>query len=211
MTFSELTKKILNRWWIVLLVTLLSVVLTFLFNFNQKNYVSNISVGLNLNSESVVDSNDVFLSSLKQTVQSNTFAEISKSLSLYLNGKFQSLSVQSKIAEKVGTKIDSSNEKKPFYNIQDQGLGYVSLTYYTNSKEEADKFIQAVQDVYKNEIIKEWNNQRSNTLTIRPNDFFIKSVNEYNLPIEIQILPVFASFILTLVLVVILPNKKPGD
>jgi len=197
MTFGTILQKLTKRWPIIVLVTVIFGLSTFGW-ISEKYTVTSITVGANLNSPELI--------AVKDGAQS--YALLAQQLSNYLSSRFASITIQSSISKEMGVEQSNYSEKKPFYEVSGEGLGFVSLTYRNLQASTADKFNQAVKNVYNDLITKEWNNQRQTSFMIQPMNNFLESKTVEDRPIQSQILPVIAGIILGLAIVIFIPLKK---
>jgi hypothetical protein len=195
MTVEEILKKIRQRWWFILAVLIISS-LIFLPKLNQVNYTGSIGLGANFN-------NPAFINNQNGTVQYVTGMD---ELSKYLAARFSSVEVQIRVSEAAGMGINSFDVMSPFYEITRQGGGFISIKYEDASLERVQGFIDAVKVVYTELLNTE---MLSNTVLtefqITPQTNFVSSIQETKRPLQIKILPVLAFFLLSVLVVVVIP------
>lgn len=210
MTFEEVIKRALFRWWLIVIFVIVFT-LSFLNWTTANSFQASIGLGISFNS-------DVFLSQTSGSVMANSTgqapnrgAEYTYSLqefSNYLMSRFSSIEVQSKIAEKIGVKQASYNTKQPFYKVEAQNGGYVSLYYDAGSQETAELFLKAAKEEFRNLVIVERNKKEIAAFQIDPKNEFVENVIEIARPNQFKILPSIAGFLIGLTVAVMLPFKK---
>lgn len=205
MTIRDALKKIIRGWWII--AAFVAIFTFYTLSIAAKpSFIANISLGMNFNDPQFNPTQSEPQNQVWTRDQS--YSELIPRFSKYLEGKFKSVAVQEKIASKIGRRLYSGIDKKPFYTVNLQDLGFIDLNYETADKAEAEKFLQAAKEVYKEEIIPEWNNQRLTEYEVKANDRFIESVASINPPREEILLPVMAGLLIGLFISLIVPNFK---
>lgn len=210
MTFEEVIKRALFRWWLIAIVTIVSTLL-FLNWTTANSFQASIGLGISFN-------NANFLSEIRgQNLTSaagqapNRGAEYTYSLqefSNYLLSRFSSVEIQSRIAEKIGDKHNSYNSKQPFYKVEAQSGGYISITYDAGDRISAEKFLQAAKEEFRNLVITERSKKEIDAFSIDPKNEFIENIIEIARPSQFRVLPTLAGFLIGLTVAVLLPFKK---
>lgn len=196
MTISDLTRRVLAYWWIIIATGVAFTLLLFPWS-SDTQYVGAITVGINFN--------DPSLSDFEQSQIS--YVDSFEQLSIYVEQRFSAIEIQSTINEEADLNIGSLSNGNPFYELENQGAGFVNITYTANNREEAEKFLIGAKAGY-NQIISEWNDARQNEFTVRPMTTFSESVVEVQKPIQFQLLPVISGVLIGVVLIMILPKPK---
>jgi hypothetical protein len=198
MTFQHFLKKLIKYFWVFILVSA-TIFLVWNNVITKPEFLGNISVGANFSNIEINDNN---MNSEKD------YSTLSTNLSKLLSAKYSSISIQQIYAKELGFSVNKGSEKKPIYEIVDQGLGFISITYVANSEDEAKKFIEITKNVYKEKIIPDWNQNRSSSYIINPNTDFISSVSLIKTSTLNYSIPVLIAVITSLVIIALLPLKQ---
>lgn len=198
MTFGELRKKLINRWLVVAILIIVTN-LVLLPRINQESYVASIGFGLNPSTQKTDDS-------LSAGNNGEGYGLVLEQLSLYISNRFSSIEIQSKIASELGFESNYKVES-PFYDVNPQQAGFVSLTYSNPNKENAEKFFPATKTVYQ-QIINEWNSSRPEVYKIRAMKDFNQSVSVNSPTKQFQILPTLVGLLVGLAIILTIPLKS---
>jgi len=209
MTFSELRKKLFHRIWLPILFAVIATSIMFGF-FNKPTFVSTITVGMptrsnnfsfNLNYDVQATSqnkaNDVSINSLQTVLDTSS----------YLIKRYSSPDVQASIFSRMNISVNNLSRETPGYEIASQGLGYVNLSYKSTTREQAESFKSAVIDTHK-KIIDEWNSGRSDDLKVQYNQTFEPLVYQVSPNMQSLIIPIIASFVFGLLIILIWPYQN---
>jgi hypothetical protein len=210
MTFDLIRTKLIKNSWLIIVAIILTN-LSLLSNAYSSSYLSSITVGLSINSpqyQSALASSNNFAA--------NTYDKTLQDLSLYLSNRFASPEIQNEISEnaKLGAKIDT---KKPFYEVKNQGGGFVNVSYIAGSKTEGENFVSSVNNVYLSKIVTEWNKDRPQLFAAEQANKnkidFNNSIIELKSPIQNRLLPTIAGILLGTFLALIFPifKNKPKN
>jgi len=201
MSFKEVLVRILKGWWLILIFTLIFTIAFYKSSQGKDIYRSSISVGITfdniLQEQNVRDTADKTPS---------LFTSTSTSISQYLLFRFSSVEIQDLVAKKMGLQISDINNSKPFYRVLDVKAGFVSLSYDSESMSEAEKFLDAIKQVYNYLITTELNNSQTNTYKVRPQENLIQSITTTQKPSQQKILPSVAGFVIGVVVTLLLPS-----
>jgi len=210
MTFEEVIKRALFRWWLIVIFVIVFT-LSFLNWTTATSFQASIGIGISFN-------NDDFLNEARGVAMANTTgqapnrgAEYTYSLqefSNYLLARFSSVEIQSRIAEKINDKQASYNPKQPFYDVETQNGGYISIQYEAESQEIAEKFLQTVKEEFRNLVLIERNKKEIPTFQIDPKNEFVENIVDIARPNQFKILPSVAGLLIGLTVAVLLPFKK---
>lgn len=206
MTFEEVLKRVIFRWWLILIVTAIFT-LSFFSWTRGNSYQASIGLGISFN-------NPAFVSTISgKTVGdvSNIGSEYSYSLSefsKYLSARLSSVEVQMLVSQKAELGIAAFDPKSPFYTVTPQSGGFVSVSYENGSKEVTQRFIKAIKQVYTDIIKIERNNGELKPFQIEPKTEFVESTAEISKPVQFQILPTMAGLLVGIAVSAILPFKK---
>lgn len=202
MTFAELRQKFFSiRAAGILIVSTLLVTGLFYPWTTENQYQAAIALGVNLNSAQVGLATEAGAVDSQQA-----YVESFVPLSLYMERRFSSIEIQDLIASKAEIGVKSFSDRKPFYDITAQGSGFVSLSYKTDSAQQAEVFLQSVKSAYL-QVVAEWNEQRPENFRITPMSKFTETVTVVARPTQLQLLPVAVGVMLGVIVVLLLPVR----
>jgi hypothetical protein len=193
MTISDLTRRVIAYWWIIVATCVAFTLLLFPWS-SDVQYVASITVGINFNDPSLSDFDQSQVS----------YVESFEQISLYIEQRFSSIEIQSIINQEGELGRGSLSNGNPFYEVENQGAGFVNLALASNNRGEAERFLVGAKAGY-NQVINEWNSSRQDEFRIQPMTSFSESVVEVIRPIQFQLLPVFSGLLIGVVLIMILP------
>lgn len=200
MTFNNIRDRIFKRWWLVLVVTLISAASLFSWS-SSVTYQASIGVGASFNSPA-------YIQSFKDGHGALAYVEsVDKIFGKYLESRFNSLEIQNLIAQTAAISSDSISTTLPFYKVGSSGGGFLSLTYSTDNNEYANNFIKAVKVVYK-KIIADWNEQKQAEFKVIEMENFTDTVFSVKKPLQLQILPLVVGLLLGILVSVTIPIKN---
>lgn len=200
MTFNNIRDRIFKRWWLVLVVTLISTVSLYLWS-SSVSYQASIGVGASFNSPA-------YTQSFKDGNGALAYVEsVDKVFGKYLDSRFSSVEIRSLVAQTAGIGSTSTSTKLPWYTIGSPGGGFLSLTYSTDNNEDANNFIKAVKVAYK-KIIAEWNEQKQVEFRVIEMQNFTETVVSFKKPLQLQILPLVVGLLLGILVSVAIPIKN---
>lgn len=194
MTFQQILTKIKKRFlWLIL-----GVIVGSAFSFNlaqQEIFETSLTLGIHFNADNYLenqgDAYEAYLNSLPV-------------LSNFLVTNFGSIYTQDKVAKELGLAMPAN--KKLLFEITQPENGYVTLTYRDDNIAKAEKFFQVATEIYKNQIIPKWNQNRLSNFTVKPVDNFERTIIRRVVPLQMKILPMVASILTFLVLIILLPG-----
>jgi len=162
--FIFLKNFIFNRFLILFL--LVGLFAGFAFNyFKYKPYYSgNITV----------TAIPVSFDNLKKDLGDKDFNQFSQNYNRFFENWLASVTTQGLVADKIGLKISNLSQARPFYSIQNQGFGVISLGFKNTDKEKTDKFILAIKETFPS-LIDIWNDQSNFKLNTN-SDLYTKNV-----------------------------------
>lgn len=209
MTIKDLQKKIKKYWWIPILSTLIFTA-AFLPSLLKEQYEGNLTVGIN------VDSKEIFWEEItyeeckddeeQRILKRNNYIETIKLFGDYFINIVTDTDTQAEIAKEMGKTTDNLDEKDPFFETDNHGLGVINFKYQNEDKEDAKNFIKATKKVYIN-IINDLNDDQD-LYTISRSDIFWEEVIKVEKPLQQKVLPTLAGLTFGLAFVSILPTKK---
>jgi hypothetical protein len=200
MTFAHLIDKVKRLWWLVLASTIAFSLIFFPW-LSESQYQASIGFGLNLNS---------LQSSTRDGNTDLAYVTSLEAFSLYLQNRFSSIEIQELISRNMGAGVSSFSDKKPFYDVSNQGGGFISLGYTSQDETLAKKFLSVSKEAY-NQLVQEWNEQRAGGFEIKPMTKFIETVTPVSRSKQMQVLPTIAGLLLGIFIALILPISKPAD
>ncbi len=195
MSIQDILKNILYKSWITVILVIIFI-LVFSTRLSQDTYIASIGLGAKFNNEAFVTDNS-------ESSQQYTLAL--DELSTYLTKRFSSVEVQSQISKKADLKVKNFDNKFPFYKIEKQGGGFVSISYKNPSEEVANEFLKAVKEVYIRLLQTEMNQTTLENFKIAPQRDFTESVHKISASIQIQILPIITGLSLGILISIVLP------
>jgi hypothetical protein len=209
MTIQELINRVVKRWWIILLITLIVGGGGF-YTLNNKTYIASVNVGMdfvsaNAKAGEAQNNSEIYTKTITSEV---AYSDMLGQLGKYLSSRYSSLNLQTKIAKEVGVELPATAEKKPFYDVMEQGSGFVTLNYKAAKKEEADKFIQVVREINSAQLANEWNGSRNEKFKVQPAINAVATVSEFPTPIESKLLPALAALIAASCLSSLIPTRS---
>ncbi len=196
MTLQEVVFKILKGWWLIIGFGLVAS-LIFFPKLNQNTYISSIGIGINYSTPEF----------LKYTENNDNYILINQEMSKFLATRFASVEMQAFVAQDMDFEPKSYDSVLPFYTINRQANGFVSLTLETNNEEEGRKFLEAVKKNYNKIIDTEINKLQPKEFKIEAQKEFLEAVKPVSRPLQFQLLPTITGIIIGIFTSLILPNK----
>jgi hypothetical protein len=198
MSLDTILKKILYRWWLILVCTAL-VTLAFSPYSKSVTYQTSVGVYMSFNSPKLLTTNsnsivDGYVLSLD-------------SFSKFLEGRFASPEIQQIIAKQMGMVSTGFSSKSPFYKAIGTGAGSASISIETKTREEGLQFGDGVKLAIQN-IEDEWNNQRLDEFKVNHREITINPPVELNKPIQLQALPILLGLLIGIALTLVIPSGK---
>lgn len=195
MTIESIIYKLKLRWFWVIFLLLPSLFFSTLIA--KESYQVSLTFSLNFNQNQFLENND----------SGKTYLDSLPILSTFLTNNFSSIYTQNQIAIALG---DESlvNPKKPFFEIQNLGNGFVNLLWKAESAEKAQKFGEVAQKIYREQIVQDWNSERLINFGVVPIENFNTTILKNSTPIQTKILPVLAAIVLGFILIILIPIKK---
>jgi hypothetical protein len=209
MSLEEVIKRILFRWWLILIIMVVFT-LSFFSWTKSTNYQASIGLGISFNSQDFLNttSGKVLASTDAPPQSASEYIYSLSEFSKYLSARFSSVEVQGLVAQKAGLGIQSYDSKKPFYTVTPQTGGYISINYEVSSKEESEKFIKAIKETYSYLIKTERQSKELAPFKVEPKTEFIESVTTVSRPVQFQILPTITGLLVGIAISALLPFKK---
>ena len=192
MTLALVRTRLRYYWWILPLFLLLSVV-AFMPRVQGNTYAASISLGIQYNNPALPDAGE----------ELTGYTESLDDFSLYLTSRFTTVEIQDIIARTLETTVLYS-EEEAFYTVTNQGGGFVNLFYVAGSSAEAEKFIDGAKSAYET-LVEEWNQTRLTRFQITPQTEFTEVVVAQEASLQMRAVPVFASVLLGVLLLLVLP------
>lgn len=195
MTASQIIIKIKKRFLWLIFAVFLGTGISVRF-FSADTFEANLTLGMHLNSDSYLEN---------KTDSYKTYLDSMPLFSNFLVNNFSSVYTQSQIGKELEQPMNTN--KKPFFEIQASNLGTITLIYKTENQQKAAKFIEIVTKIYQTETIPNWNQNRLVNFSVKP----LKTesiILQNSTPIQTKILPVIATFIVFLNLIILFPSKK---
>ena len=156
-------------------------------------YAASISLGIQYNNPALPDAGE----------ELTGYTESLDDFSLYLTSRFTTVEIQDIIARTLETTVLYS-EEEAFYTVTNQGGGFVNLFYVAGSSAEAEKFIDGAKSAYET-LVEEWNQTRLTRFQITPQTEFTEVVVAQEASLQMRAVPVFASVLLGVLLLLVLP------
>jgi len=199
MTIDQILDKLKIRWfWIVILVIFASL---FSFLISKESYQVSLTFGLNFNqSQFLENKND----------SGKTYLDSLPIFSNFLTTSFASTFIQNQIATELNQEF-LVVPKKSFFEIQNIGNGFVTLSWKTDSVQNAQKFVEATQKTYKNQIVQSWNQGKLANFEVKAIENFEPIILKTSVPVQTRLLPILAGFILGSILAIIIPKRQVID
>jgi len=208
MTFLEFRQKLIARfWWILILLVV--------FNglgwswMNSVKYSSLSSFQLNLNKDFYEIQNFAGKLGDRVILGENSLSASYNANSNFVARYFQDFLLSGSTIQKIkdnGALSSVSPIDKPLYTVSILGNAVVEVKYEFPKEDEAQKFNQALSQVYKTEVL-EWNKNKPEMLQIAGSEPISKVVPSEK-SIQLKILPSLAALILGLAIVVAVPMKQ---
>jgi len=206
MTFSNLFSVIIKRIWLPILFAVLAAAIL-LTQFNRPQFGSTVTVGMPTNGQGFSlqlnyevpainenQSKDVSVQSMQTALDT----------SVYLSKRYQAIDVQAAIAKKMGISTNNLSSESPFYTVNNQGFGYVNVSFQSANKSEVDAFQKAVQETHAM-IVDEWNTGRNGPFLVEKTPQFPSTQYQIDANIQSLFIPVLAVFLLGCVLIILWP------
>ena len=203
MTIQNLTTKLKKRAWIVILGTIVIGGLGFFQSSKNVSYITSDNLAITLKNYQSVYTD----SQIKQEGSDQAYVGAVNFGGLFLTNQLKSMPIQVKIAEEAKIKITSAIEKKPIYSVEDITGGYVMVINKFDAKEKALDFQRGLKLVAQKEIESNYNLNR-NVKFIGEVKVLDSSISEIKAPLETQVLPSIAGFILLVAICSFAPSKK---
>ena len=204
MTISSVLRIVISKIWVPILFSILAA--SFIFTqLNTPEFVSNLTI--NLPTQANAFSLNLNYSNPDSTSLRNNNVNINSMQTMldtsgYLTNRYQSIDVQAQIAKKMNISADNLSRETPLYLVINQGLGYVNLTYKSNNKSQSEAFYEAVLSTHKS-LIQEWNTGKTDQFVVKETSNFPSHSYTISPNRQSQIIPVIASFLFGLLLVII--------
>ena len=195
MTFSTFLTRLRRYWWLIPLFVLLSLV-SFLPSLQGNSYISSISVGFQYNNTALPDGGE----------ELTGYTESLEDFSLYLTNRYTAVDIQDVVARALNQSVLYS-EVEAFYTVTNQGGGFVNLTYEAASQAQAEEFLDGVKDAYQT-IIDEWNSTRLPRFQVTPQTEFVEVITVQEPSPQQLALPIVASLLLGIFVILILPTPN---
>ncbi len=196
MTFGNLQKRLLKRWWLVLVSSAI-VTLLFIPWIGSKAYYASSVVGLSFNNQKFT---------LAQNNIAQGYVSSEAAFSEYLEGRFSAIDIQQQLATKANLKIKNLQDKKPYYVVSRIGNGFISIGYQADNQDDAKKFNESTIEAY-NLIVKEWNDARLDEFKVEPKQNFNQSISPVTKSVQIQILPSLVGLLFGTAISLLIPLK----
>ena len=203
MTIQNLTIKLKKRAWIIILGTIIVGGLGFFQSSKNVSYITSDNLAITLKNYQSVSTD----SQIKQEGSDQAYIGAVNFGGLFLTNQLKSMPIQVKIAEEAKIKITSAIEKKPIYSVEDIIGGYAVVINKFDTKEKALDFQRGLKLVAQKEIESNYNLNR-NVKFIGEVKVLDSSISEIKAPLETQVLPSIAGFILLVAICSFAPSKK---
>ncbi len=204
MTFFDIRTKILTYWWVLLAIILASNGLL-LQKASNPTYLASTTVGLSANSQLFQNT-----ASLPSSNVVTNYDAMLKEFTLYLTSRYQAPDVQSLIAKKLNIS-PTIDVKKPFYEVKPQNAGFVTVSSSQSSEKSGIDFNNAVNDVFNDTIVAEWNKGRAAVFAVENTDksrSFTSTVYKNESSIQTSILPSIVGLLIGVFIILLLPIRK---
>lgn len=209
MNIRDLINLYIKRIWIVILLTSLIGGYMYVELGKKSTYTTNLTLGLSLNS--LPQSDPVSLENINQSNSDNIFINTLGPLSRLMLLRFKSLSVQKTIADEANIALPATAEKVPIYDVIENGLGYITITYKDNNEETVNKVKNAIIRAYKNVIIPEWNEKKQDKYKIKAQDNINQAIVKSDNSLQTRLTPAFAVFVLASIISLLVPSLKQEE
>jgi hypothetical protein len=205
MTFEEALKRIIFRWWLIILIVATSTLVFFNWS-NSSSYQSSIGVGISFNQEDFLSqfSGQPVPQSLNR---GSEYVASLEEFSKYLLARFSSVEVQGLVSRRAELGIQNFDSKSPFYNVTTQNGGYVSISYETKDRQTGERFIQAIKETYNILIEKERKSGELSAFQVTPKTEFIENTASISRPVQFQLLPSVAGLLVAITIATLIPRK----
>lgn len=207
MTFEDLVKRVLLRWWLTL-IFILGFTLIFYSWTSSTSYQASLGIGISFNNPDFLGQNDGQVQTNSVGKRGSEYTLALEEFSRYLAARFNSAEVQSMVAQRAGLKISSFSTKQAFYTVTPQFSGYISIAHELPSQESAEAFIQAIKSTFKDLITIEKNLGELQPYKIKPKEEFVETVTPVSKKAQFKILPSVVGFLVGITLSALLPFKK---
>lgn len=194
MNLIEIFERIWKRWWLILAILIVCILIATPFTTSVQHRAT-ISFGMSYNNARLESVNIVDL------------AQAQVNLSNYLFSRMSSVEVQDLIAREADLPTDGLDERNPFYLVKDQKAGFVTLTFLSDDKEEATRFLEASKLAYYS-VVNEWNEINPSVFDVQASTSFLDSNTEVGQPFQIKLLPPFIGLTVGLMISLLIPVKK---
>jgi hypothetical protein len=192
--FNLLT-KFKKFWWVVVLGVMIGMIISYSGINSNSSYRSSIALGVNYNNQEYT-----------KTLPSQNGQNLSK-LSEFMVNRFKSQEIQYQIAQLIG--FDTSKiSKKAFYDVVSSENGFVSIIGEFETESESQKFLDAIKQSYAKIIEIELNQNQILAFQVTPMKQFNEVIVAIKAPLQVQILPIITGFLGSVLVLLILPNKK---
>lgn len=206
MNIRDLGNLYIKRIWIILLLTSVIGGYMYVDLGTKSTYTANLTLGLSLNS--LPQSDPVSLEAINQQNSDNIFISTLGPLSRLMLLRFKSLSIQKTIADEANITLPTTAEKVPIYDVIENGLGFITITYKDSNETRANKVKDAIINAYNNVIIPEWNEKKQDKYKIKAQDNINQAVVKSNNSVQTRLTPALAVFIITSIIILLVPNLK---
>jgi hypothetical protein len=191
----NLLTKFKKFWWIVVLGVMIGMIISYSGINSNSSYRSSIALGVNYNNQEYT-----------KTLPSQNGQNLSK-LSEFMVNRFKSQEIQYQIAQLIG--FDTSKiSKKAFYDVVSSENGFVSIIGEFETESESQKFLNAIKQSYSKIIEIELNQNQILAFQVTPMKQFNEVIVAIETPLQVQVLPIIIGFLGSVLVILILPNKK---
>lgn len=203
---SHILKRLVKFSWIIIALTTISLIASFSL-LNSKKYEANITLGLSFNNPKLVETGIDPVN-----VETPNFIEKQGKLSRFLENRLASVESQQIVINQLELEQINLSADKPIYQLKDQEMGFITISYTTDYQPEAEKFNKVMyEDVYKS-IIEQWNDSKIENFQITGIQKPVQSVQVKTVGLQEKLIAPVSVFILALLLTITWPestnNKK---
>jgi hypothetical protein len=199
---NKIFTKLLKYSWIIISITTLSSIASFSF-LNSKKYEANITLGLSFNNPKLME-----IGVDPINVETPNFIEKQGKLSRFLENRLASVESQQIIVNQLELELVNLNPEKPIYQLKDQEMGFISVSYTTDYMPEAEKFNKVMYEEVYTSIINQWNDSKIENFQITGIQKPVQSVQVKTVSLQEKLIAPVSLFIISTLLVITWTESK---
>lgn len=191
--------------WLIIFITVVVAIASFSL-IGVSTYKATITLGLSFNHPTFLEAkqDSIF-------VEKPNFLDTQGKLSRFLENRLASVESQEIVAKELGLENLNFNADKPFYKLTDQELGFITVSYSTKNKNQAEKFNQVIYKQVYPKIIDQWNDSRITNFQISAIQKPVESVQTITTSLQEKLIAPIAVLIISSLVIALWPFKNKDN